>query len=83
MLDLEWHIETEHEDEPLENDDMPTAEHEVFEENIVNQEAQNVSIPEPETIACDQCPFVALDVPAMISHIRNDHTEENCRYCEF
>ena len=60
-LDLEWHIETEHDTTSI---DIPV-------------------VPAPDNIGCDQCTFVAVDVQALVLHIRNDHTEEHCKYCEY
>ena len=40
------------------------------------------TIPEPSSIKCDQCTFVANDVPVMIKHIRTEHSREQCHYCE-
>ena len=37
------------------------------------QEEEKENVEKFEAIKCDQCDFVADDIPSFISHIRNEH----------
>ena len=122
LLDLEWHMETEHNEvecfscsrctfnfntlSKLQEHIAQTHAHPCTKcDEILSSEgdlslhftsvhaaalpgvADNKESPVPEVpaltdIKCDQCSFVAADVTAIILHVRNDHTEEPCQYCE-
>ena len=38
---------------------------------------------QPQMIKCDQCSHIAEDVAMFIKHIRDMHTAEQCRYCDY
>ena len=38
---------------------------------------------QPQRIKCDQCSYSANDVAGFVKHIREVHTAEHCRYCEY
>ena len=50
--------------------------------NVHPDSPQPPVVPVPTNIKCDQCTFIASDVSALVVHIRNDHTKEQCQYCD-